>query len=275
MHDITQTQSLFEIKNASLSEEWNLTFILSYVPLLWFLNHGKTRSFQNKILLSNVKINSYFTLFCFILLAVWYYNLVSFLFLGYIVAVVFASIFLLTQAKIFTLHTPYLFTLDEILFHIKCGFEYFKNYFWSNSFQNYSNIQEKIKEKELQTNAQNQALLSEKKSPKLPFFLIYVPFVNIISLIDWNTKHQFHIINGFMITMVSILLQFTHFWAWQILLLFPIFYGLWEKNNLAYRFPILFQVFMIFVTLMKKIFFIGKTTKKLHEEVKQTTYEIK
>jgi hypothetical protein len=275
MQNITQTKTFFEIKNTSLNEEWNLTFILSYIPLLGFINHGKIRTFQNDVLLSNIKINTYFSLLCCVLLWFWYFNLVSFLFLWYIVAVVFASIFLITQSRIFSFQTSFLPTLDEIFLHAESIIFYLKNYFWSQNFQNYTNIFTQTKEKILVQQKEDFEMLSQKNNAKLPFFLIYIPFVNIISLADFQTKYQFHIINGLMITIISTILIFTNLWAWQILLLFPIFYGLWEKNNLSYKFPILFQVFSSTGTFFKKIFFIWKTTKKLHEEVKQTTYDIK
>ena len=61
----------------------------------------------------------------------------------------------------------------------------------------------------------------------------------------------------------------------QIFLLFPIAYALGAKADLCYRLVFLKDIFDGGIFLIKKVFFIGKKTRSLQDEVTQKTYNIK
>lgn len=275
MAQITSSEWLIEMKNTSLNEEGKVTFILSYFPFIGYALSSKLASFNNQVLISNVKINFLFTFVNVVLLILWYGNLVSFLFLWYLIGAVFLSLYLFTQEKIFIIHTSKIPSIWEIYVHMKAVLKYFHTYFSKTNFIPYKDLFETQKEIEKSTKIHLEESIKDKKTGKIPFFLYYIPFINLIWLIDISSKYKYHVQNGLILTILSSLL-----WIWdmnhlQIFLLFPIAYALGAKTDFSYRFVFLKDVFDASIFLIKKVFFIGKKTRSLQDEVTQKTYNIK
>lgn len=275
MAHITSSEWLIEMKNTSLNEEGKITFVLSYFPFAWYTVATKLADFHNPVLISNVKINFLFTFINVILLVLWYGNLVSFLFLWYIIGAVFLSLYLFTQEKIFIINTSKIPTVSELYLHLKAIFKYLYTYFSKSHFVPYGEIF--ISEKEIEKNTKTllKEELKDKKSGKIPFFLYYIPFVNLVWLVDLWSKYKYHVQNGLMLTIISSILWISNMNDLQIFLLFPIAYLLGSQADLSYRLVFLKDIFDGGIFLIKKVFFIGKKTRSLQDEVTQKTYNIK
>ncbi len=275
LSQLTHTTWLIEMKNSNLNEEGNLTFILSYFPIIGYYIYSKFAHYNNNVLISNVKINFTLTLILFILLLQWYGNLVSFLFLAYIIGAIFLSISLVVQQKIIYFQTHFLPSIEEIYVYNLTIWKYLQRYFSkTNTFLPFSEIKKQTWEKYGENTDHQQKIYSSLPQGRLPFFLYYVPYINIISIIDYHSKHKNHIINGWILTVASILFFLTNTQDLHIFLAICIAYWLWAKENFAYRFFFVSQLYDILILGLKKAFSLWKKTKKLKDEVTHISYDI-
>jgi hypothetical protein len=90
------------------------------------------------------------------------------------------SLYLFTQEKIFIINTSKIPTVSELYLHVKAVLKYFYTYFSKSHFVPYREIFISEKEREENTKTLLKEELKDKKPGKIPFFLYYIPFVNLV-----------------------------------------------------------------------------------------------
>ena len=262
-----------------INEKDKLDLILSYIPFIWYITSWS--NYKEKNISNIIKINSLITLIISLIYIAWNKNIVLLLSLFYIIFAVFSSLNIITREKIIWLNLEFIPTFTELLIIIKSFIKYLSNYFTKKEFvwikvlkNNYlKKYNEEEKEKEL--------ILVKLPKYKLPNILIYIPFINIITLFFINSNKKIHIINWIMINIFFIIFGILDFYNIiynysYILLLFPIFFWFWYINSRpVYRIPIIYDLFEILL-FIKNLFIKSKKTIKIKQaEVHSETMKVK
>lgn len=262
-----------------INEKDKLDLILSYIPFIWYITSWS--NYKEKNISNIIKINSLITLIISLIYIAWNKNIVLLLSLFYIIFAVFSSLNIITREKIIWLNLEFIPTFTELLIIIKSFIKYLSNYFTKKEFvwikvlkNNYlKKYKEEEKEKEL--------ILVKLPKYKLPNILIYIPFINIITLFFINSNKKIHIINWIMINIFFIIFGILDFYNIiynysYILLLFPIFFWFWYINSRpVYRIPIIYDLFEI-LNFIKNLFIkTKKTIKEKKAEVHTETMKVK
>lgn len=253
-----------------ITEEEKLTILLSYVPLVWFINYGKYS--ENNTIQESTRLNITVSVIISLLYIFGHVNLANLFSLIYIILVSFIWINLFTRNELLQIKLPESFSPSKIYILIIVWIKYLKNYFSEEKFKDFTSI-ENIELENLKENEKKDiTLLNEKKDLRPAKFLIYIPFLNLIFIFYKNTKYSFHIINWVMITiLISIFISISYFsnLSYDVLLLslFPILFGIWySKYKLEYKMPFIFDLYNL---LAKMSWFVNFWTKKINEKRKE------
>lgn len=272
MATMSKSEKIIELKNSNLNEQWILTIILSLIPFLWFVIKWKFKNYKSPILESNLKLNLIVSIIISLFFIAWNGNLWLLLILLYTIFTVFYSILVITKQSLITLKLEKIKTMEEIYIYIRSLFKYLTNYFKWKSF---SGIQEWIEtEKNIITeeNKTDKEYLLTLKDNRLPKYIAYIPYLNIIWFIDINTKNKFHIINGIIITLISSIIFVLWYHNYQILILFLMFFWFWYTKIIEYKFPFLFDMYKWFVFVFWKVFRIWKNVREKQIEIQEVTF---
>lgn len=271
---MTKTDNLISIKNSNLNEQWIFTIVVSMVPFVGFLLKGKFSNYKSPIIENNIKFNLIVTFIISLFFIYGYENIWFLLGLLYLIFIWFYGIMVIVKSNIITFELSKVPTFEEIYLYMLSAFQYVKNYFSNQKFVAFDELlQEKIKNYK-ETQEKNKAYIETLKQPKLNAKIAYIPYLNIISLIDIRSKNQFHIINGLLITTLSLLLILLQAEIYQLLLVFLVFFGLGYTKTLHYQFPFLFDIYEFFKMLAKKIFSSGKKAIELQKETHEIHFEV-
>lgn len=271
---MTKTDTIVQIKNSNLNEQWILTIILSLIPFLGFVLKWRFYNYKSPIIENNIKINLIATVIISFTFTQGYENIGFLLLLWYLIFIWFYSILLIWKQNIISFDVSKIPTLEEIYFYVLAFIKYLKNYFWNKSF---TGLQELIKKEKENYNAilqQDKTILEALPDEKLNKIIAYIPYLNVLSLIDMYSKNRNHIINGLLITIVSSILFLLGQAQYQIFLIILVFFGVWYTKKREYRFPFLFDIYMWFAFIFGKIFSSGKKAINLQKEVKEVSFEI-
>lgn len=274
MSNMTKTDKIVEIKNSDLNEEWVLTIILSLIPFLWFVIKWKFTNYKSPIIENNIKLNLIITFIISLLFAIWDENLGLFFWLFYLIFIWFYSILIISRQNIISLNLNKIPTFWEIYLYFLSIYEYLKNYFTNKKF---ISLNELIKNKKLEIETkeeQEKEVLNNLKEEKLNSFLAYIPYLNIIKLIDIKSKNKNHIINWLILTFLSIILVLLKYNNYQIFIVFLIFFGIWYLKNPNYKFPFLFDIYQVFANIFNKFFSWSKKAIELQKEVQEVSFKI-
>jgi hypothetical protein len=103
---------------------------------------------------------------------------------------------LFVQDSIININLTKLPTLNKLNIEIKTLLIYLKNYFKEKAeFKNYNLILDEKRKKYKLDNENTETELKKLKNTKLPKFLIYIPFINLIFLFSRKTAQKKHISN--------------------------------------------------------------------------------
>jgi hypothetical protein len=100
------------------------------------------------------------------------------------------------QNNIINVNLSKIITINKLNFIIKTALIYLKNYYKENNeFKNFNDIlNNKTIEYKIEQEKEEQEL-KLLKNTKLPKFLIYIPFINIIFFFSKKTTQKIHISN--------------------------------------------------------------------------------
>jgi hypothetical protein len=165
-------------------------------------------------------------------------------------------------------------TFKELSYIVKSLGGYISNYFWDKEFISLNKIIKKKIDTDLQIEKKELLDLKEKKECRIPSFLIYIPYINLIFLFIKNTRYSFHIRNGITITVLLIILQIaTYLWyynsAFTQLLIIPILFGIWySKSEPIYKMAFIYDLYELF---QKTVQILWIKTKQVNEIRKKET----
>lgn len=274
MSNMTKTDKIVEIKNSNLNEEWILTIILSLIPFIWFIIKWKFNNYKSQIIENNIKLNLIITFLISLLYTTWYENLGLLFWLFYLIFIWFYSILIISKQNIISINLLKFPTFEEIYIYFLSIFEYLKNYFSAKKFVP---LNELIKNKKLyiqETEKLEKELLNNLKEEKLPSVLAYIPYLNIIKLIDIKSKNKNHIINWLLITILSIILILLKLNNYQIFIVFLVFFGIWYLKNPNYKIHLLFDIYQVFANIFNKFFSSSKKAIDMQKEIKEVSFKI-
>lgn len=270
----TNTNNFIEIKNSSLNEQWVFTIILSLVPFLWLTLRGKFFNYKSPIIENNIKLNFISTFFISLFFIFWYENIWFLLWLIYLIFLWFYAILIIVKSSVISFKLEKILTFREMYIYTLSFISYVKNYFKANSFIEFKIIlQEKINMLD-QLDKQNKIYLSSLKDPKIKNTISYIPVLNLISIYDLNSKNKNHIKNGFIITILFIILISLKLQAYLILLLFIIFFSVWYVWKIEYRIYFLYDFYQFFEKIFLKIFWFWGKVKDLKQTKNEVSFEI-
>lgn len=262
----------------NFSEKDKLSIILSRIPFVWFYISWQFK--KNKLIKNNIKLNLLVTSIISVLYIYESIQLASLLLLVYIIFITFTAINIFIRNKTISINLDNILLPNEILNNIIIWYKYLLNYFKKeNDFVNFNLIKDKfLKEKEIKDN-KLETILNTKSSFKLNNNIIYIPFVNLITIFNLDVKEKIHILNWLIITLIISILILS-FWinnSYQIILLFPIAFWLWYLNAwiLNYKIPIIYNIFslinnifLFFITVFNKVKKIKNTQTEVNLKVK-------
>lgn len=252
----------------NISEKDKLSIILSYVPILWYIVNWKY--YKNNIIKNNIKINSYSFFVICLFYIFWDYSLSTLFLLFYIIFWVFSSLNLIINNKLIDINLSFLPSMSDLYLYYLSLRDYLSNYFKSKDFVPFLDVFKNRKEKYTKEELILEKELSKNKDLWKHSFLIYVPIFNFYFLRHLNSRFKIHIWNGFVISLVFIVLFFVSK-EYILLLLFPLFFWTWYlKTRLAYKMPFLYFLFEMFISsciFIKNSFTKAKKIKNTKKEV--------
>jgi len=266
--NISKSKTLLDINwDWEINEKDKLTILLSFVPLIGFINFAKFS--ENKTIQEAVRLNILVSLFIILLYIFSYSNLANLFSLAYIILVTFIWINLFTREELISIKLPEVFSPNKAYIYLITIKDYLVNYFDKDEFKWFDKILNQNIENKNKQEKVDEDFLSKQKDFKLPKFLIYIPIINLIFIFYKGSKYSYHIVNSLIITLLLWLTWLlSAIWYFNVslhlLAIFPILFWIWyTKNKLAYQMPIIFDIYVWF----KKIFSIFKFwSKKLKEK---------
>mgnify|MGYP003999216251 FL=1 len=262
-----------------ITEKEKITIILSFIPFIGFLNYAKYRN--HLTIKYSTRLNISISLFICLLYIYSYNNLANIFSLIYSIFVVYVWINLfwsnlLVQIKLNKFFSPR--KLYTLIITIK---NYLKNYFSDENIKSFWELinQEEIKQKKEANTLDKE--LNSKKDIKLPKILIYIPIINLIFLFFRSTKYSIHIINGIFITLLLVISWIlSKYWYINshlyILFLFPILFWIWySRYSLAYKIPIIFDIYIWLSKIFSFLKFWTKTINTKRKEVNEINIKVK
>lgn len=274
MSNMTKTSNLIEIKSSNLNEQWILTIILSLIPFVWFYIKARFYHYKSPIIENNAKLNIIITFLISSFFCFWYENLWLLFWLFYLIFIWFFAILLITKQNIISINLDKILTFEEIYIYTLSFFDYLKNYFTNKKFVSIKEIILTKKTEILAKSKENKVYLDTLKNPKIKNILAYIPFLNIFSLIDINSKNKNHIINWLSITILSIIFMIFDINNYQIYLIFLIFFGVWYLEKIEYKFPFLFNIYEFWELIFKKIFSNAKKVKDMQTKENEISFNL-
>lgn len=278
--DISKKKAILDIDwDWEVTEREKVTILLSFVPFIGFINFAKYK--ENETIQNSTRLNIIVSLIITLLYIFSYWNLANLLSLIYIVLITFIWIHLFTRNELISIKLPNYFSPENAYAWLISIIIYLKNYFNNNDFKEFKTISKNNYVQLIEQENKNEIKLSKNKDFKLPKFLIYIPIINLIFLFFKNTKYSFHIINGLIITLLLIITWIlADFWYFNpslhILSLFPIFFWIGYLNNrLAYKMPIIFDIYIFIKNTLSLFKFWSKKLKEKRAEENEIKLKVK
>lgn len=272
MAAMSKADRIIEFKNSNLNEQWMLTIILSLVPFVGFTLRGKFRNYKSPILENNFKLNFIVSFFISLFFVYSYENLGLIFILIYTIFVVFYSVLLVSKNNLISLNLEKVPTVEDLYTNTIAMCRYLKNYFSGKEFQSLTTLISEQKSNFIQTENENKILLETYTHGKLPKYLYYIPFVNILGLVDIRSHYQFHVVYGILLSALSWAIWYFGYNNYQVLLFFPLAYGIGYTKILAYRSPLLYEIYVTLRYIARKVFSSAKDVKEKRETTQELSF---
>ena len=265
-------QSMMQSNQSSeIHEETYPILILSHVPFIWYLLYGRNKSLPH--IRDIVMLNFIVTLMSCFFFVTWYYSIASLLMLGYIIYSVALCISLVMNGHIKTINLDVIPGAEKKYIIQKSVFTYIAQTLKHHKTETLSHI---IEQKSSQRRAQEMSdLEAVKKLPKskLPTAIFYIPFVNIAWVTSSHTREKFHLRNGLVLTLLTLLLIFIFWRNLDILLFiaFPVFFGIGYAERKAYRMPYVYDIYLLYAWFIHGLWRVFHRTRELQNtDIKQS-----
>lgn len=266
-----------EVTNeVNYDEKDKLSIILSYIPFIWYIIWSK---YENNSIKNIIKLNLLISIIIYLFFIFWYNNLTSLFVLWYTIFIIFVWINFFSRNELINFELPYYFLPSWKIILQKTIIKYIYNYLKWN-FDNFENTkksiiqkQETIKEKEINE-------IKKLNNIKINKTLIYIPFINLIFLKEFNSKYHLHIKNWLVITLIFTLLIILNIFniiysTLFISILFPISFGIWKLHNEYYKMPYIYEIYQLIEKIIKYFKKTKKILKEKHNEENNLNLKVK
>ncbi|MDD2871085.1 MAG: hypothetical protein PHS49_03770 [Candidatus Gracilibacteria bacterium] len=276
---ITKKTNILDLDgDGDISEREKMTILLSFIPFIGYHNYPNYS--ENKTIQDSNKLNITITLFICLLYISDYSNLANLLTLFYTILVTFIGINLFTRNELLQIKLPEIFSPNKLHLLLKITFKYTINYFNDNKFKEFSVLEKEISENEKILQEKDLEYLNTKKDLRPAKFLIYVPFINLIYIFFKNTKYNYHIKNGLIITLITSTIIILSYYIYisnyvYILLLMPISFGIgYTKNKLEYKMPYVYDLYILIANIFGLLKFGSKKVSEKRKEINEISLKV-
>jgi len=271
--NITRTSTMVAMKESNFSEKWAFVSILALVPFLGFTVKGQYASHKSVFLENNLKINLLATtIIC--ILYITHPNLAQICLLGYFIFIAFFGLLMVTQKQILDFSLRKIPTMQDIYVFSRGSLSYVGNYFRKKEFLPFKQVLENTKQTVATESVGRKNIVSTLRDPSLPVQIAYIPYINLIGLLDMPSQNRFHVINGLCITILSALLWLTGYYQFQVFVLFLVLFGWGYLKHKEYVFPFLYDIYAVFARLVSTLFGHTKDAVKMAGEVEEVRFQV-
>lgn len=252
-----------------------MNFIVAHIPFIGFVNYAKNS--DKEYIQDATKLNLFITVLFIIFYGFGYVNFSHVLLLVYTIYIVFVGLNIFSTHNIFTLNLKFIPAPEKKYFITLALRSYIKDYFSSKSLQSFDYYYNFHTQKALNEAKQNYQDIQELKS--VAFFpgMIYVPIVNLICVFQKNKMQKFHIINGIILSLMTIMLSLiiyvtslSEIFILLLMIAYCYAYG-YLKYNPVYKMPYVYM----FYTFWKKVLGKSKKFNKTYNVEKEIHLKIK
>lgn len=274
---ITGTSKILKVSESTVTREKDKTsIILSYIPFLWYFLYPKLSKYPS--IRSVNKINLYSTIIIMLFYTSWRNNIATLLFLAYIIYVTFTAVKLFVDDHIKIVNLEKFWSFEESYVRVKAFVLYIYNYSSrDHRFREYA-LYLKIERARVtkQAKLMLKTLLPRKSLP-FPKWILYIPFINMVGVFFLDTRYKTHIINGFCVNILLIIIWiFTGFNSiYSLFILFPISYGLAYQRKIDYKFPVVYDIAKVEMKAWSKAREVVEEVNKKRKENKEVTFSVK
>lgn len=258
-----------------MQEREKMNFIIAHIPFLGFVNYAQNS--EKKYIQDATKINLFVTVFFILFYSFWYINISNILLLIYSIYIVFVGINIFSTNNIFTLNLAYLFAPEKKYFISRAALMYLKDYFRSKKLENFDYYYQNQRNKSLENAKKNYEEIQKLENISGPKWIIYLPIINFVCLLQKNKRQKFHIINGVILSILFCIL-FGIILLWNLsqgllfLLVIAFCYGYGFMNyNPVYKMPYVYMFYDIF----KKIFVKSKDFNTKYNKQEEVHLSVK
>lgn len=258
-----------------LEEREKMNFIVAHIPFIGFVNYAKNS--DKEYIQDATKLNLLITVLFIIFYGFGYVNFSHVLLLIYTIYIVFVGLNIFSTHNVFTLNLKFIPAPEKKYFISLALGSYIKDYFSSKSLQSFDYYYNFHTQKALTEAKQNYHDIQELKS--VAFFpgMIYVPIVNLICVFQKNKMQKFHIINGIILSLMTIVLSLiiyvtslSEIFILLLMIAYCYAYG-YLKYNPVYKMPYVYM----FYTFWKKVLGKSKKFNKTYNVEKEIHLKIK
>jgi|GEM_PF-1215617 len=271
--NLTKTSNIVAMRNSNFSEKGAFVSVLSLIPFLGFTVKGQYASHKSVFLENNLKVNLFATtLICILFIS--HPNLAQIFLLVYFIFIAFFGLLMIMSKQILDFSLKKIPTVQDMYVYIRTTLIYISNYFGKKDFISFSEVLENTKQTIVTESLGRKNIVSSLREPSLPVQIAYIPYINLIGMIDRNSQNRFHIINGLCITILSILLWLTGHYQFQIFVFFLVFFGWGYLKHKEYVFPFLYDIYAVFARIFGKLFGRTKDAVKLAGQVEEVRFQV-
>lgn len=258
-------------KTEDIGEETKSLLALMHIPFIWYILAPSHRDLPRAR--DIIQMNFILTCICVIMYILGLWNLATLIFLVYIIWSVFAAINLFTRDELIAPNLHIVPTVIEKYILQRSLLKYVRNMLFKKPFITLDTIkvsQEKIisDREELYKNI----TLKYKDAP-IASSIFYIPLVNIIWIFFLKTKDTYHIRNGLVITVFTLILWYVYGvnHPSMLLLLFPISYGIGNLYKKEYVMPYIDDISRVLIACIYNTTHIFSKARTLQKtEIKES-----
>lgn len=272
---LTKTKNIVAHEaSEEMSEKDTLEIILSYIPFIWFFTFG--RNITSPRLSDIVQLNLIVSVIIALLYISGANNLGIFITLLYIVFVVYCIITLVSKSGVVSVSMKHVPTPTE-------------KYIWATTLIAYAwssisgktpgILQNTYTAKKIayyEAEKQRQEEQKTKKKFPLPLAMIYIPVINIFSLIFVNTQYKYHIISNSILSIFAIGSWFVleEKTLVPLMILFPTCFAAGYYKRIGYQIPFVYDIYKVFAYIGYKITHIFSKGRAIQKTRTNVTLEV-
>lgn len=267
-HTTWANKDLFQVqKIEDHHEEQNTFLILAHIPFFGFIISGQHPTLPHMREISQFHMIS--MLLVIFLYITGFHSAANMLFLIYIVWSVIQALRLTFQQELTILGVWKLPTAGEKYILQQSFFQYLSSTLHSKKdFIPFASLVSKNTQELQEQKKADTEKLSQLPEMKIPDFLLYIPWINLIGLASLKTRKRIHIENGIILTVLFFVTLILFSWKTPVVLLFlfPLFCGIGKLRDVSYRMPYIHDIWEIGSLIAYRLTHLFSQTRELQKK---------